>query len=139
MHMSTLLSNTSNKPLDHAVSLFTCVLLGLALSACLQCSLFHHSSAYSSVFCFCGWDGVHNTQFWLLLGSDCMVSRLSFQPLGMAKRLGGYTASTSGDTGQGKSDIPIILCSAKKAEKKEVKMGLLVISLASLAHAHNVY
>lgn len=59
-YSSTPIASISFKPLDHAVSLSMCVLLGL--SAWLQWSLFHHSSAYSSVLCFCGWDGVDKTQ-----------------------------------------------------------------------------
>lgn len=31
------------------------------------------------------------------------------------------------------------LCSAKKAEGKEEKVGILVITLASLVHAYHVY
>lgn len=68
-----------------------------------------------------------------------MVSRLSFQPPGVGKRLGGYRAHLADIDHRNISYIPMILCSAKKAEGKEEKVGLLVIILASLAHAHNMY
>ena len=51
--------------------------------------------------------------------------------------MGEYTASASDE--RNLPYIPMILYSAKKAEGKEEKVEILVITLASLACAHNVY
>lgn len=59
-YSSTPITSISLKPLDHAVSLFTYILLRLPLPG-FSGVYFPHSSAYSSLLCFCGWDGVDST------------------------------------------------------------------------------
>lgn len=133
---STTIASISFKPLDHALSLSTCVLLGLTLSAWLQQGLF--SSQQCIQFCalllWLGWCWQH-TVFWLLMSSDFTVSRFSFQPRGVGRRLGGYTAHLADTDQRNITYIPMILCSAKKTEEGRRTWGCW-LSLWLPQHMH---